>query len=34
MLILHGEMLLAKPVLENRYPLANCDEIVTLITAV
>jgi hypothetical protein len=30
MQILHGEVMLAKPVVENRYPLANCDEIVTL----
>ena len=30
MLILHGEGMLAKPVVENRCPVAHCDKIVTL----
>jgi len=30
MLILHGEGIIAKPVVENRCPVAHCDEIVTL----
>lgn len=34
MQILHGEGMLAKLVVENRYPVTNCDEIVTLIPAV
>ena len=34
MQILHGEGMLAKLVVENRCPIANCDEIVTLIPEV